>query len=76
MFQRYALSSYALPCSLLKVVKSFSVYNDLPQAVLVSMQYDAEELSQSNPVSQVQGAREPLPQTNYYCFFLLDEGLE
>lgn len=34
-------------------VKSFSVFNDLPQAVLISMQYDAEELSRSSPVSQV-----------------------
>eukprot|EP00931_Biecheleriopsis_adriatica_P036216 TRINITY_DN2086_c0_g1_i7.p1 TRINITY_DN2086_c0_g1~~TRINITY_DN2086_c0_g1_i7.p1 ORF type:complete len:2928 (-),score=554.29 TRINITY_DN2086_c0_g1_i7:9-8792(-) len=35
------------------VVKSFSVFNDLQAAVLVSMQYDAEELSRSTPVSQV-----------------------
>ncbi|CAE8649272.1 unnamed protein product, partial [Polarella glacialis] len=36
-----------------QVVKSFSVYNDLPQAILVSMQYDSEELSRSTPISQV-----------------------
>lgn len=36
-----------------QMVKSFSVYNDLPQAVLVSMQYDAEELARSSPTSQV-----------------------
>ncbi|CAE7914266.1 CFAP47, partial [Symbiodinium sp. KB8] len=35
------------------VVKSFSVFNDLPQAILVAMQYDAEELSRSTPTSQV-----------------------
>lgn len=34
-------------------VKSFSVFNDLPQAILVAMQYDAEELSRSAPTSQV-----------------------
>jgi hypothetical protein len=33
--------------------KSFSVYNDLPSSILVSMQYDAEELNRSTPVSQV-----------------------
>lgn len=36
-----------------QATKSFSVYNDLPQAILVTMQYDSEELSRSNPVSQV-----------------------
>lgn len=42
-----------------QMVKSFSVYNDLPQAILVSMQYDAEELNRSNPVSQVVPSAQP-----------------
>lgn len=36
-----------------QVTKSFSVFNDLPQAVLVSITYDSEELSRSSPLSQV-----------------------
>eukprot|EP00929_Paragymnodinium_shiwhaense_P088700 TRINITY_DN49010_c0_g1_i1.p1 TRINITY_DN49010_c0_g1~~TRINITY_DN49010_c0_g1_i1.p1 ORF type:complete len:2929 (-),score=783.00 TRINITY_DN49010_c0_g1_i1:108-8894(-) len=36
-----------------QVTKSFSVYNDLPQAILLSMTYDAEEIARSSPVSQV-----------------------
>mmetsp|Transcript_76352 Transcript_76352/g.221693 ORF Transcript_76352/g.221693 Transcript_76352/m.221693 type:complete len:2886 (+) Transcript_76352:129-8786(+) len=36
-----------------QMVKSFSVFNDLPQAILLSMQYDAEELNRSSPISQV-----------------------
>merc|ERR1719399_485822 len=35
------------------VTKSFTVFNDLPQAILVAMQYDAEELARSTPVSQL-----------------------
>mmetsp|Transcript_20679 Transcript_20679/g.39293 ORF Transcript_20679/g.39293 Transcript_20679/m.39293 type:complete len:2902 (+) Transcript_20679:155-8860(+) len=35
------------------VTKSFSVYNDLPSAILVNMQYEAEEMSRSTPSSQV-----------------------
>jgi hypothetical protein len=35
------------------VTKSFSIYNDLPSTILVSMQYESEELSRSHPQSQV-----------------------
>jgi hypothetical protein len=35
------------------VTKSFTVFNDLPQAILVALQYETEELARSTPVSQL-----------------------
>ena len=43
----YAHLSGSLCSSRSQMSKSFSIYNDLPQAVLVSMQYETEELSRS-----------------------------
>jgi hypothetical protein len=42
-----------------QVTKCFSVFNDLPQSILVSMQYDSEELNRSTPVSQLIPSAQP-----------------
>jgi hypothetical protein len=43
-----------------QATKSFSVFNDLPQAILLAIQYDSEnELNKSTPISQVVPSAQP-----------------